>query len=733
MDRGKRLFVENWTVDYGDGHVEKVVVPHAWQQHVPVSFEGPVTYRTEIEVPRASTALRFWGVSYHADVSVNGQPATSHSGIWDAFDVPLETHRGKRTQIEVKVVKNGGPTYPVRDVASGFLPYVFHTFGGIHGEVELLPSSGTPGEQAGASATSTEGHIIFVAGRPFYPRGLLHWGWYPEIGHTNPPADTIRREVQAAKRLGFNLIKFCLWVPPHRYLEILQEEEMLAWMELPLWDPSSDPIKLQAIAEELERIVRQYRRHPNILCWTIGCELSQATPPEFRQRMVQMVKNLTGCPLVKDNSGGAEMYGGDLREFGDFDDFHPYCDLPFYPLVLDSLLPGPRTSRPVLLGEFNDVDVHRDLSRIADEMPFWASALAELNDQGARWQHDLPAFLTGNRFAQEPGKNRHRELMESSRRKALFIRKCVHEAVRAREAISGYVITGIRDTPISTAGLFDDWGCPRFSAEECLLWNGPNVLFQIPTRRPPWISGGNRPGWIDPFNHFTGQIFFRIGLHSEAGMRGGLIWSILDSKGGRVAEGALEDIEVLNLESREVGQISWQCGTPGSYQLRVEFGDAVNEWPVNVFAGVTDAEREAWRTLDSLSGDVTIEAPNGSILFRTGGDGTIAMPFWRESAYEFLGDDAFGLAERWERLVPISPDCALDPAAFPDHEVLIRRIDARTYAEHPIAVRSGTKIVTTLRLFGGLGIQPIGASRNPSGAELLRAMIRGWVKPQPGL
>ncbi|MFI5385693.1 MAG: hypothetical protein ACHQ50_06180 [Fimbriimonadales bacterium] len=726
MDRGKRLLVENWTADYGGGHVESVIVPHAWRQAVPVSFEGPVIYRTEIEVPRTPSSLRFHGVSYQAEVFIAGKLIATHLGIWDSFDVDLTSQRGKRVAVEVRVVKNGGSTFPVRDVASGFLPYVFHTFGGIYGEVELLDSSsaGQPafGNRLEACATRVDGRKIYVGGKPFYPRGLLHWGWYPELGHTNPPGEAIRSEVRAAKRLGFNLIKFCLWVPSHHYLDILREEEMAAWMELPLWDPTSDPEKLAQIGQEMERIVRQYRHHTNILCWTIGCELSQATPPEYRRRLVQLVKNLTGCPLVKDNSGGAEMYGGDLREFGDFDDFHPYCDLPFYPQVLDSLLPGPRPSRPLLLGEFNDIDVHRDLCRIADEIPFWASGLPELNDKGVRWQLDLPGILPASRFAHEPRKSRHAELMESSRGKALFIRKTVHEIVRAREAISGYVVTGLRDTPISSAGLFDDWGASRFTPEACMPWNGPDVLFQIPTRRPPWLNGGNRPGWIDPFNHFTGQVFFRIGLHSEEGTRGGLIWSILDASGKIVAQDAGDLVDVGCLDSREVGQISWHCDAPGAYRLCVEFGDVVNEWPVNVFADVTDSERDAWKLPVLGTGDATIATATGSVVFRSEGEGTKAMPFWREAAYEFHGT-AWGLAERWERLLPISPDLALDPEHWPDHEAIIRRIDVRTYEEHLIAVRTKDKIITTLRPFGGLGIQPIGITRNPSGAQLIREMI----------
>src|SRR3712207_8007061 len=48
--------------------------------------------------------------------------------------------------------------------------------------------------------------------------------------------------------------------------------------------------------------------------------------------------------------------------------------------------PGARKSMPILLGEFNDIDVHRDLPRLQSESPYWVSADPALNDQGVRWQ-----------------------------------------------------------------------------------------------------------------------------------------------------------------------------------------------------------------------------------------------------------------------------------------------------------------------------------------------------------
>lgn len=744
-------YVTHWQVHYGEGEPVSVLIPHAWKQEVPVTFEGPVVYSTTIDVPREPAVLVFHGVSYEAIVAINGKEVLTHRGMWDAFEVPLDAWMNKKVEIQVTITKNGGSKFPVRDVASGFLPYVYHTFGGIHGRVEIVKRSEieAPAPSEG-SRVYAEGSQIYVDGEPFYMRGLLHWGWYPELGHTNPPEEVIRREVREAKALGFNLVKFCLWVPSHAYLDILREEGMEAWLELPLWDPTSDPHKLEEIGQEMERIVRQYRHHDNIIVWTVGCELSHATPPEYREYLVNLVHNLTGCPLVKDNSGGAEMYGGDLREFGSFYDYHPYCDTPFYPSVLDSLLPGPRQSMPLLLGEFNDIDVHRDLARLHEEMPYWASSMSELNDQGVRWQHDLPGFIRTSPLATGDEYERHERLMKSSAEKALFMRKCVHEWVRARDPISGYAITGWRDTPISTSGFFDDWDRPRYRPEDCLAWNGPDVLFLIPVRRPPWINGGNRPGFLDPFNYFVGQIFFRIGIHSESGQVSGLVWRILDSQRQVLARGAEPSMEAEPLRSVEVAQLSWVCQTPGAYRLEVEFGPAANAWnffvepeaeefagwsledPRNDFAGLKVGEGEHKIFVGTTEGLADHLSAGLNALVFLDGPGTAPAPFWRESAYEFAKNAPF--AEQWERLLALSGDRVLELKGLQENlpsgyniSTLINRVDARTYAESPVLVRAtgdgGAAYISTLRPQGGLGVQPLGLVRNPAGIALLRSLI----------
>lgn len=776
-------------MDYGDGP-RPVQLPHAWRQEVPVAWEGPAVYRTTVKVENEDEWLVFQGVSYRAVVSINGQEALTHDGIWDEFAVPLGAHVGGGIEVEVRVTKNGGETFPVRRVLSGFLPYVFHTFGGIYGGVRIVRSPSDPtmvqpnsievpspdahtrvsqefpirgrvregaderpivaqsSSPVPASRMKVEGRRLFVDGKPFFMRGVLNWGWYPELGHTNPSDDAVRQEIRTVKAMGFNTIKFCLWVPRHRFFEILDEEGMFAWLELPLWSPDKDPQFQEAMASEIERIVEQFKRHTNIIAWTVGCELGAATTSDFRQRMVVFVKQGTGCPLVKDDSGGAEMYGGDLREYGTFEDFHPYCDTHFYPQVIESLRQGPREKKPILLGEFNDFDVHRDLRELNSYMPYWASDDPALNDQGVRWQHDLPRILKESRWATQESKTLH----ESSRSKGEWVRLKVMESVHACPDISGFVVTGWRHTPISTSGMVDDALRSIYPLEALAHWNGAVNFFLVPFRRPPWIIGGNRPGWLDTQCFFESTISFRVGCHTEEPKKGTCNWSIAGVSGRAVK------CSMNALERRVVADITVEDVPPGDHLLEVEFAGVRRTWPVWVVPPLDKSSFVDWR-IDAQASEILVPGDNPGFNLMTvelneeaieraerganvvcvlqSGEGTVPMPFWRECAFEVLRSSSLPIkGERgcaWHKLYGLAPDAALAPTYLKErlgeYDVHMNRVDTRTYSEHPYIVTArrgaGKILVTSLKPQGGHGAQPHGIQNNPSGAEFMRWMLKG--------
>ena len=748
-------------MDYGDGP-RACQVPHAWMQDVDVRWEGPAIYRTTVKVTTPGSFLKFHGVSYQARVFVNDEFVLEHRGIWDYFHVPLGAP-GRNVEIRVEVTKNGGESFPVKDVLSGFLPYVYNTFGGIFRDVEVVaqgPVSASSPCSASAFESdhrpqqriSAKGTQLSIDGTPWYMRGVLSWGWYPEVGSPHPPLELIRDEVRAVKSLGFNTIKFCLWLPPHHYFQVLEEEDMWAWVELPLWMPSEN-MDLEEAFGECERIVRQYRQFDRIICWTCGCELSTSTPHEFRQRLFEMVRSLTGCPLVKDNSGGSEMYGGDLREYGTFYDFHPYCDTQFYSPVLESLQVGPRKKKPILLGEFNDYDIYRPIgnwvgteSVIVDPIhpwiirsyetnrPYWASTLPELNDQGVRWQHDLPGAISK---AKAKDKKLEEALEGDSRSKAAWIREEVTKLVASNADIAGYVVTGMAETPISTSQV-------ARRSEICDVFDGifkPDQTFLIHSRQPPWTNGGNRPGWQSRHCYFEGINTIKIGARFERGFKGEMTAWWYKSKEWQPGDDLVFDVDVPSNLPCEVTEITVDSQELENSQTTLWIKAGSQSWlySLEFFSRFAWTGEHDWNCVDPGSrlggsrtgkhrktvvvGQPLGDAPQVCFLEQTG---TLPRPFWRECVTRNLSRARF--RTDLDLLRDVACDRVIDPewleSELPGAEWLLTRIDTRTYARQPYVARKGNVVVTTLRPWGGLGSQPCGLDNNPAGCELLRILMR---------
>ena len=331
---------------------------------------------------------------------------------------------------------------------------------------------------------------------------------------------------------------------------------------------------------------------------------------------------------------------------------------------MDTLQAGPRKNKAILLGECNDYDSHRDLPRIAKESPFWASDEPLLNDQGVRWQYDLPATLRGSGLATDEA--RSNLLLQDSLDIKLLIHRTFQEWTRSR-LFAGSVITGIADTPISTSGFFDDWGEPKFDVQEVRRFMGPDILFVIPQRKLPWIDGGNRPGLWDAWHVFEGPSRIRVGMHSESGFKGKVTWQI-GRQSGEV------DVDVSPLNPQEIIDIDWHADPDSSYTLSVQCETIEQRWPIECVKKPEDDEMPAF--------------PEPSRL--------VFAPAFREAAYEFHHPE---LAEIF-RGKPHTLYAALSSFFLSEDEQgqrLMTRIDTRTYKELPVVVRSGGEILSTLR------------------------------------
>lgn len=608
--------------------------------------------------------------------------------------------------------------------------------------------SDTRARRVGFRTITTRGETVLLNGEPVYFRAPLSWGWYETERAPNPPPEVFAEELRRVRALGFNGMKLCLWIPPPVYFDIADTLGMLLWVELPMWLPEGTPFARRQTPDEYRRIVRQVGDHPSVLLWTIGCEIGRGVDAAFLGGLYRQVKEQTGSNLVRDNSGSAECYGGPLPEHADYWDFHFYCDLPFARPTFDAFAPRWRQPQPWLFGEFNDQDALRDLPGLIEaregDVPWWAKNDPAFNPQGVRWEYGV--VEQRDRMKARDLLRRVSELRESSRKQALLNRKVTLETVRAYPFMSGYVVTGLADTPISTAGLFDDFGQARFTPEEFTPFNADTVLVIEPDRRRAWVAGGDRPRFLDRCCVWADTDVRRHVGVSHFGREDGparLTWRATRESGETLREGRLELRRLSPGAFAEIGLLEFaapKTSRPEKMTLALTLSlgqrQIVNAWPFWVFpkpakdearrvglfdpsgqlAGMEAAVGIAPAPLDAFGGEpvdgkgpvpliaATSWRPEMRGYLRGGGkillvqpgaqtDGLPAapVPFWREAMKLFEPHPSWGAFphEKWTDLqfYGLACDAAFDrekvqAALEADVTPVLTRVDARSLSLH---------------------------------------------------
>ena len=479
----------------------------------------------------------------------------------------------------------------------------------------------------------------------------------------------------------------------------------------------------------------------------------------------QIVRGAAPGALVCDNSGSGEAYQGLTFDFADFNDYHFYADLHYFNPLLDHFQRDWRAPRPWIFGEFCDKDDYRDPAGLLEDgaRPWWRD-LYGVEGNPARWaypQQETRMAALGLPFSDA-------QISRDARRESLAVRKFILEQTRLRRAIGGYVVTGLRDTPITTAGIFDDHDGPKFDPAAFRAFNADTVLLLERGRARVWQGGGDRPAPIDPFNHAAGApvelhvVLAHAGLAPREAM---LTWALVPPGATEPALAGRERVTLGDESPRRIAGIRFDA--PGitdaqEWRLHVALdGVCANVWPLWFYA--LDADPYAGLVIDDPGrGDGRFGPPDaGQVLLTTrlspemiawvnaggrallldpGGGGlpVIEAPFWRESIQLFYPHPALagfphqGYADM--QFYHLATDRAFDPArlgeALPGAAFvpIVRRLDARlfTLAEYLVEFRvgAGQLIASTLRFGGGTGDQVHDLMASPAGRWLLAGLAR---------
>lgn len=356
----------------------------------------------------------------------------------------------------------------------------------------------------------TRGPQFLLNGKPIQLRGLLNWGYAPPGNAPSLDPAHWKSELQFARERGFNMMKFCLWIPPKGYLEMADELGILTWMEYPTWHPTLTERFLPALEREFKEFFRYDRNHPSVLLRSLTCETGPSAELSVIQRLYDTAHAMIPGALVEDDSSWIGW-----NRVHDFYDDHPYGNNHTWVRTLtgfnDHILAN--GLKPLILGEAIAADTwpdHMELSKLIQNdnpRPWWAPGVLE----------DLPHWEA--RMARIAGEVGLPELRQESTRYGMLMRKFQMEAYRREVPYGGYVVSVIRDVPIASMGLIDYLGRPKTAPQDWAWHRDTICLLETPEDRRSFTAGETFASKIllSHFGTTTIEGELRVQLTSKAG------------------------------------------------------------------------------------------------------------------------------------------------------------------------------------------------------------------------
>ncbi len=152
-------------------------------------------------------------------------------------------------------------------------------------------------ERIGFRHLAVEDGKLLLNKQPITLKGINRHEDHPDWGFA-VPLQLMKKDLDIIGRMGCNTIRGSHYPNHPIFLDLLDEEGMLFWEEIPMWGfpehALQDPHTLERGLAMHEAMVRRDRHHPSIILWGMHNEIDTRTQAAYdlTERFVQRVKGM---------------------------------------------------------------------------------------------------------------------------------------------------------------------------------------------------------------------------------------------------------------------------------------------------------------------------------------------------------------------------------------------------------------------------------------------------------
>ena len=186
---------------------------------------------------------------------------------------------------------------------------------------------------------------LYLNGRPYFQKGVLDQGYWPEGLYTPPCDEAMVYDIQTMKGLGFNMLRKHIKIEPQRWYYHCDRLGMLVWQDMVnggrdyrswyvtyaatameyfhlrvrdgwLWlFGRRDERGRKQFVSEMRETVHILRNHPSIVTWVL---FNEGWGQFHANTMTRIVREEDGSRLIDQASGWFDQGGGDIRSIHDY-------------------------------------------------------------------------------------------------------------------------------------------------------------------------------------------------------------------------------------------------------------------------------------------------------------------------------------------------------------------------------------------------------------------------------